>query len=240
MRPADHLTGLPPQFEIRTEAEKWQGAFRAAQGAIREQGEVMSAALDNNRSLWETNKKLRAERVDLLATCARLERERNDYRAKLLAIPSDVQARAAVMAENERLQKGITEMRNLLARSLMPELNTDQLRAELERVKKQEEEIQATGLVPTKEELADKDARAGGWKDGVPRQNESGADFEKRIEEEKHQQLLAWRADWRRRMRERAEESRAAGLMGDAYRRSFDDLGPIPGGDLKLLPGEAE
>jgi hypothetical protein len=230
---------MPPQFEVRTEAEKWQGAFKAAQGAIREQGQVMSAALDNNKSLWETNKKLRAERVTLLDTCARLEKERNEYRAKLLAIPSDVQARAAVMAENENLRKAVASMRELLARSLQPELDTDQLRAELERVKKQDAELKATGLVPTQEEIADADARKSGWKEGLQRANESGADFERRIAAEKHQQLLADREQWRAKMRERAEESQAAGLMGEAYRRSFDDLGPIPGGDQKLL-GETE
>lgn len=236
MRPADLLGGMPHQFEIRTEAEKWQGAFKAAQGAIREQGEVTSAALENNKSLWETNKKLRAERLEILATCARLERERNDYRTKLLAIPSDVQARAAVMAENAQLRKAVQEMRSLLARSLMPELNTDQLRAELERVKAQETEIQATGLVPTAEELEQKDRDMYGitWRPG-----ESTADTEERLEREKHEKLLAARAQWRANVRERGEESRAAGLTGDAYRRSFDDLGPIPGG-AQELPGEPE
>lgn len=154
MRPASLLSGLPPQFEVRTEAEKWQGAFKAAQGAIREQGQVMSAALDNNRSLWETNKRLRSERLELIATCARLERERNDAQRALSAIPADVQERAALQLENAMLKQAVAMLREELVRTVTPELNSDQLRERLAELKKQAGELSATGLVPTADEIA--------------------------------------------------------------------------------------
>jgi hypothetical protein len=164
------LAGLPPQFEIRTEAEKWQGAFKAAQGAIREQGQVMSAALDNNRSLWETNKKLRAERVTLLESCARLERERNEFERMLRAIPEDIQERAMLQMENDALKQANALLRSELVRTVTPELNSDQLRERLAEMKAQAGELQATGLVPTAEELARadhaRDAQAAEFKRG--------------------------------------------------------------------------
>jgi regulator of replication initiation timing len=153
------IPGLPPQFEMKTEGEKWQGAFKAAQGAIREQGQVMSAALDNNRSLWETNKKLRRERMDILETCARLERERNDLERKLADIPGDVQERAALQNENNALRSANATLRAELGRMLTPELDTDALRARMEDLKKQGAELRATGLVPTQEEIDAHDAK---------------------------------------------------------------------------------
>lgn len=147
------IPGLPPQFEMRTDGEKWQGAFKAAQGAIREQGQVMSAALDNNRSLWETNKKLRRERMDILETCARLERERNELQAKMESIPAEVLGRSELQNENDQLRDANATLRAELARMLTPELDSDALRARMEELKKQGAELRATGLVPTQEEI---------------------------------------------------------------------------------------
>jgi hypothetical protein len=162
---------LPPQFEVRTEAEKWQGAFKEAQGIVREQGQVMSAALENNKSLWETNKRLRAERLTLLETCARLEHERNEAQRALEAIPADIQERAALQLENEALKQANAHLRREMAATLMPELDTEKRREALQRVKAQEAEIQATGLVPTAEELARadhaRDAQAAEFKRGT-------------------------------------------------------------------------
>lgn len=151
------LTGLPPQFEVRSESEKWQGAFKAAQGCIREQGQVMSAALTNNRSLWETNKVLRQKVADLTTTCQRLEHERGEFKRALEAIPQDVQERAALQEENNLLRIGIEAIRKELAGSLFPELDTDARREALERVRAQEAELQATGLVPTADDIARRD-----------------------------------------------------------------------------------
>jgi hypothetical protein len=151
------LSGLPPQFEVRSEAEKWQGAFKAAQGAVREQGQVVSLALDNNRSLWETNKKLREERLQFLATCQRLEHERNELLAKLNGIPQDIKERAELQLKNDELVKVNAILREELVRWLQPELNSEQLRERMEALKTQKDELQATGLVPTEEEVARRD-----------------------------------------------------------------------------------
>lgn len=167
MRPGDLLTGMPPQFEVRTEAEKWQGAFKQAQGAIREQGQVMSATLTNNRSLWNTNKLLR-ERVENLTTlAAQLERERNQFKAALDAVPAEQLEMAALLEANAELKRANAALKAALAGSLYPELDTDKRREELERVRAQEAELQATGLVPTPEDIAKadhaRDAQRGGF-----------------------------------------------------------------------------
>lgn len=161
------LAGLPPQFEVRSEAEKWKGAQQATQKVMREQGQVMSAALTNNRSLWETNKVLRREKADLIATCQRLERERNELQRLTDAIPSDLLDRAELQKRNEELEAGNALLRREMAGSLYPELDTDQRKEALERVRAQEAEIQAAGIVPTPQEIAradfDRDQRGVGY-----------------------------------------------------------------------------
>lgn len=157
MRPSDTLSGLPPQFETRSESEKWQGAFKQAQGIVREQGEVMSATLTNNRSLWETNKKLRADIKTALAAAAKMESERNALQRWIDAIPKDILPSALLQQENESLKKANATLVQQLTASMYPELDTDKRRAELQRVKAQEAELQASGLVPTAEDIARQD-----------------------------------------------------------------------------------
>lgn len=154
MRPSDALGGLPPQFEIRTEAEKWQGAQKQTQAAMREQGVMASMALSNNRALWETNKVLRQKLELVTETSRRLEHERNEFKRQLDAIPVDVQERAALQAQNDELRRANMALRDALAGSLIPEIDTDTRRAEMERLAKQRQELDATGLVPTPEEIA--------------------------------------------------------------------------------------
>lgn len=228
MRPSDLLTGLPPQFETRTEGEKWKGAFEASRGAIREQGQVMSAALTNNRSLWETNKALRREREELISRCAQLESERNRLSEKLACIPPGLKDRAALQAENDALKHANAFLKNALTASLMPELDSDQRRSEIERLAKQRAELDSTGLEPSAQELADRDAKLAGWEGGAPRAGESMQDVQKRVALEKAYKLEAAQSVWDARLRERALALQRAGLVGDAYLAGFEDLGPRP------------
>ena len=156
-RPSESLAGLPPQFSIRTDAEKWQGALKETRANMREQGEVMTAALSNNRALWETNKRLRQERVDLIATCARLEHERNEALNTLNAIPADVKDRILLQQENEQLLEANRVLKHELSATMIPEMDTDTRRAERKRLVEQAEELAATGLVPTSQEIAARD-----------------------------------------------------------------------------------
>lgn len=151
------LTGLPPQFEVRSEAEKWKGAQQATQTVMREQGQVMSAALTNNRSLWETNKALRARCDVLLELSQRLERERNDFKRALDAIPTETLDMAALKEENDALRRSNAVLVKELTASMHPELDTEARKAELARVKAQEAEIQALGIVPTPQDIAKAD-----------------------------------------------------------------------------------
>lgn len=151
------LTGLPPQFEMRSEAEKWKGAQQATQTVMREQGQVMSATLTNNRSLWETNKVLRERNEVLVELAKRLERERNEFKRLLDAVPTETLEMGALLEENAALRKANTALVSELAGSLYPELDTDKRKEALERVRAQEAELQKTGLVPTPEDIARRD-----------------------------------------------------------------------------------
>jgi alkanesulfonate monooxygenase SsuD/methylene tetrahydromethanopterin reductase-like flavin-dependent oxidoreductase (luciferase family) len=167
------LDGLPPQHSVVSEAENATRAYHAVRKVVREQGQVMSAALENNENLWNTNKRLRSDIALANSTAAQLERERNHYRGLLEAIPAEMQSRLlllgeneAVKAENAELRKANAELREFMIRSVTPELDSDQRLAKIELIKKQAAELESTGLVPTPEELAERDRKL--WGEAEP------------------------------------------------------------------------
>jgi hypothetical protein len=158
------LEGLIPQHSVVSEAENATRAFHAVRKVVKEQGQVMSAALENNASLWETNKRLRRDIELTRETAQRLERERNHFKSLLDAIPVEMQERLLLLGENndvkrenEDLRTANRELREMLIRTVTPELDTEQRQHKLEQMKRQQEELLATGLVPTPEELAERD-----------------------------------------------------------------------------------
>ncbi len=175
----DLLSGMSPQFDMRSEADKERAAATQMREVVREQGQVMSAALDNNRSLWDTNKRLRSEREQLIATCQRLESQCNRLQAKLDALPADILERAELQQENDQLKASNAALTHELSAQLLPELDTEQRRDALQRVKAQQAELKATGLVPTEDEKALEDARRDGMVSAYPKPlpNESHTDF---------------------------------------------------------------
>jgi hypothetical protein len=171
-KPMMDLEGLLPQHVIVSEAENATRAFHAVRKVVKEQGQVMSAALENNGSLWETNKKLRRDIADVTATSQRLERERNHFKGLLDAIPAEMQERLLLLGENnevkhqnEMLLRANAELRELLIRTVTPELDSDQRQAKLEQMKAQQAELLATGLVPTQEEIDARDRALSGGLD---------------------------------------------------------------------------
>lgn len=163
-KPMMDLEGLIPQHSVVSEAENATRAFHAVRKVVKEQGQVMSAALENNASLWETNKRLRRDIELTRETAQRLERERNHFKSLLDAIPAEMQERLLLLGENndvkrenEDLRTANRELREMLIRTVTPELDTEQRQHKLEQMKRQQEELLATGLVPTPEELAERD-----------------------------------------------------------------------------------
>jgi hypothetical protein len=163
-KPMMDLEGLIPQHSVVSEAENATRAFHAVRKVVKEQGQVMSAALENNASLWETNKRLRRDIELTRETAQRLERERNHFKSLLDAIPVEMQERLLILGENndvkrenEDLRTANRELREMLIRTVTPELDTEQRQHKLEQMKRQQEELLATGLVPTPEELAERD-----------------------------------------------------------------------------------
>ena len=142
-----------------SEAENATRAYHAVRKVVKEQGQVMSAALENNASLWETNKRLRADIKTATDTAARLEHERNHFKALLDAIPEEMQSRLLLLGENNDvktenalLREANRQLREELIRSVTPELDTEQRQARLEQMKAQRAELEARGeLVDTSE-----------------------------------------------------------------------------------------
>lgn len=160
------LSGLPPQFEVRSEGEKWKGAFEATREVASEQGQVMVAALDNNRNLWNTNKLLRQQlkemggRVLVAEDDSRTLRKRLEQLTLELETLRNRQALIGDLVEREQLQEGnvllLKQNKQLLhALTLMqyPELSQEQRREKLAELKAQAKELAESGLIPTQEQL---------------------------------------------------------------------------------------
>jgi chromosome segregation ATPase len=154
-RPSDYLGGAP-QLVIRSEADQLRGALSAVREVTAEQGQVMAAALDNNRSLWETNKRLRRDLQSFESRAQHAEARANALQRKLEEIPDGAQL-AELAQRNRELEQAVATLKTELARSMYPELDTEQRKAELQRLANQSAELAASGLVPTPEQVARED-----------------------------------------------------------------------------------
>jgi hypothetical protein len=155
--------GIDPATDA---ANKYARGIKAVQGVVREQGQVMAAALDNNRSLWETQKRLKATIDQLTATCHRLEREKNAALAEVARWQDELQATIGrhnqtehgtvveLQEEVRRLTATNQDLVKALTADLQPELDSDQRKALLAEIKKRHAELLASGLVPTEAEIA--------------------------------------------------------------------------------------
>jgi peptidoglycan hydrolase CwlO-like protein len=154
--------GIDP---VSDAASKYARGIKAVQGVVREQGQVMAAALDNNRSLWETQKRLRATIETLQGTCQRLEREKNKALAEVARWQDELQVTIGRYNQTEHgtvveLQEEVRKLTaankalaSALSADLMPELDSDGRKALLQELKAQHAELMASGIVPTEDEI---------------------------------------------------------------------------------------
>jgi GTP1/Obg family GTP-binding protein len=142
------IGGIDPMLD---QAESYGRAIRETQGLMRQQGQVMSATLQNNHTLYHTNKKLVAENRDLHASNKSL-----------------CQANDALHAQNERQREYIQRLessgsdkfkplyedaRKTLLSFLHDALSPDQLRERLKAMDEQRKELEALPEVVTRREL---------------------------------------------------------------------------------------
>jgi hypothetical protein len=148
------LSGLPPQFEVQSSEESLAGVHRFYRLTIREQAQVMSSALQNNYSLWHTNKALRRQNEQLLANIVELRFRVHSLEGEIarLGTPEqltlhDLRDQVTLLTAHNLLLK------NELTASMIPELDSEGRRAKVAQLIAQEEELRATGLVPSDEEI---------------------------------------------------------------------------------------
>lgn len=148
------LAGLEPAIETISPEEAARREAKAMRGIVREQGQVMSAALENNHSLYHTNKKLRRENEQLKTEVTTLATRCAQLNTELVKLSTPINCTLHELQErNQFLESANKELRTELIKQLHPELESEQRKQALERVKKQQEELKATGLVPTEEEI---------------------------------------------------------------------------------------
>lgn len=156
------------QFSVVSPEEQHKRALEATRENMREQGQVMVATLDNNRNLWNTNKLLK-ERVRALEGAqadARYYRQKweergqelSELKDKLDAIP-ELAERTALLAANDDLKAEVEQLRRALTLMQYPEINATERKELLERLKVQAQELKASGLVPTEQQMEERDAR---------------------------------------------------------------------------------
>lgn len=143
------LEGHTQQYEVTSDAESYTRGIKSVQGVVKEQGQVMALALDNNQNLWDTNKKLRKQNADLLDRIGKAERHNAVLMAKLENAYTPTVEEFAEMRERVLyLEAANANLKDELIREQTPELDTEQRKARIALLKAQKDELFATGLVP--------------------------------------------------------------------------------------------
>jgi hypothetical protein len=147
------LTGMQPQIEIQDPTASAQQALKAVRGVVAEQGQVMSMALENNAALWATNKQLRATNMQLAALTASQKRELEFLRtAENQNLAMCIETNKRLVEECNLLGRQNVELRRMLTLDLSDVETTSEQRKEwLERIKGQQAELEASGLIPSPE-----------------------------------------------------------------------------------------
>ncbi len=137
------IGGIDPALDA---AAGYAGAIREVQKTVREQGQVTSAALDNNARLWEERKQLRAENSELKGKVAslvgsvrQLERSLAESRAAYAALEA---------AGGDKWKALYEQCRKTLTLWTSDALDHDQLVERLEAMKRQGEELTRDGVAP--------------------------------------------------------------------------------------------
>lgn len=143
MRPSDFLSGTQPQFEVDSPEQRYTKGVKAMRGIVQEQGAVMSLALENNEALFNRNKVLAKENIELRSTIdgLRLTVAKLEAENAILGTP-DRRERAYLAHELEGARALIENLTEALKAHMIPELDTDGRKARLEALMKQREEMQ--------------------------------------------------------------------------------------------------
>lgn len=142
------IGGIDPMLD---QAEGYGRAIRATQKVVRSQGQVMSAALENNFQLYHTNKKLVAQNRGLTAEVKHLERR--------LELADKENARLAEYIQ--RLETGggdkfkalYEDCRKTLQAFLFDLVDPDKLRERLQDMDEQRKELEKLPELVTRKEL---------------------------------------------------------------------------------------
>lgn len=144
--------GIDPQLDASANYAK---AINETRSLARQQGQVMSATLDNNHLLYHTNKKLVAENRELRAALKGAEFHEKQLKQRIDALAAHNEQ--LVNAGGDRYKVLYQQSRQTLVSYLHDELGNDQLREKLDEMKKQAAELDQLPEKVTERELKDMD-----------------------------------------------------------------------------------
>ncbi len=140
--------GIDPALD---QAAGYVRAIDATRALARSQGQVMSAALENNHTLYHTNKALKGELSEVKGEL-RSVRSRNAQLERELAATQAYVGKLE-QAGGDRYRALYEHTRQVLVQSLHDQLDPDQLKARLDDMKAQAEEIAKDPTMLTPEQI---------------------------------------------------------------------------------------
>lgn len=144
--------GIDPVIDASANYAK---AIKATREVVREQGQVMSATLENNALLYHTNKKLVSENRALKANQSALEFDLKNLQRRIEGLTEHNER--LIAAGGDRYKVLYEQSRDTLLRYLHSELDNDQLRVALDGMKAQAAELAKLPELVTEQELKDMD-----------------------------------------------------------------------------------
>lgn len=148
------LLGLRPQIEIESPEAGYVKGMKAVRGIVQEQGQVMSAALENNHNLYHSNKQLKNEKRQLADRVHQLEHENHKLTLEVAALSTPVnRSLHELEAICKELSAANETMRRELTAQQFPEYDSDARHAALAQMKAMAVELKHDPDVPSQDEI---------------------------------------------------------------------------------------
>lgn len=155
------LSGMGPQFEAPSADDNHRRVHNVLRSTVKEQGQVMSATLENNALLWEERKQMKQLLKEKEGKIAQLQGALTTAREELAKLKTpEHRSLHDLRVLSEEQAKQIEGLKKALMLHLTEAIGPDELKERFVALTEQRKELDAAGVKPTELMIAQNERAA--------------------------------------------------------------------------------